>query len=130
MTKLNYDFSVRNIEQTTLNHAKRISKLNYNKDILKGMIERMEERNEYEMTIVFSMSYPYSRRLMQEFRQNKTQKALKSLKNYANAETIRHIKYLLGLYNLPVSYYTAFYCIYYARINRLMKRNLKAIINY
>ncbi len=129
-TKLNYEFSIRDIEQTRLNHYKRILKMRNDKSTLVSIVTRLEQNNEYETYQTFDSGYTYASNLMNEFRTNKTQKVLKSLKSYINAGTIQHIKFLLDLHYLPESYFTAFYCIFYTRINKLMKRNLKAIINY
>ena len=127
--KLNYDFSIRSIEATKVNHSKRIEKLLKNKDTLKSMIENLENENEDWMfsNIDSSRNYCYYDRL-NIFRKEKKQKQLKELKSFFNYNTINHIKYLLKSYNMPESYFTAFYCIYYKRINKLMKQNLKSIV--
>ena len=128
-TKLNYDFAIRDIEQTKKNHYKRILKLTKDKMTLVHMIEQLEENNEGEVyNTSFSRNYTYAYDRLTSFREEKKQSDLNTIKVYVNDATISHIRYLLKRNELPKSYFTAFYCIFYARINRLMKRNLKAIV--
>jgi len=124
--KLNYEFSIRDIDATKERHIPRIKKLKQNKEVLNKMIEQLEENNLSEIWQSQQFrGYSYAYNQLKQFHINKTQKILKSLKSAINYITYQHITYLLEYYDLPKSYATSFYCIYYTRINRLMKRNIK-----
>jgi len=127
--KLNYEFSIRDIEQTKEKHYKRITKLKKDVHLIGDILSELESENEYWLYSCFDHSRWYWDRL-KIFRETKTQKGLKELKNFVNQNTINHIQYLLKSYDIPESYFTAFYCIYYVKINNIMKRNIKSIINY
>lgn len=128
-TKLNYEFSIRSIEDTTNKHIEHINKLKKDKQILKKILDQLEENNISEIWQNHAfVGYSYAYGIVKRLRVNKTQKDLKALKNPINYVTRAHIEYLLQYYNIPKSYATAFYCIYYNRINKLMKRNLKEMI--
>lgn len=131
--KLNYDFNIRNIDATKEKHTYQINKL---KKVYKDDINEIFNRLEYNLSFElqssgFNYQHRYENFALNSFRQDKTQRNLKALKSIVNNITRNYITSQLGYYEIPKSYDTAFYCIYYNKINKLMKRELKEYLrNY
>ena len=131
--KLDYDFNIRSIKETKLKHDRIIKKLKKEyKNELKNILNDVELILEDEiLNTFFANNYNYNLHQLNQFKKERKQKHLKSLKSAINNIARNYITFLLKCKNIPASYATAFYCIYYAKINAIMKKELKNLVkNY
>lgn len=126
--KLNYDFKLKDYEATKARHIVQIRKVrtqaNWDKIIdsnwmeeIEGMIKNGLRSTWWEYNIVKEDGR------LHDYRNH--QSKLREVKTAINGTTRQFIKAQLKWYGLPESWDTAFYILYYKRINAGMKRLAK-----
>jgi len=126
-TKFNYDFKVKDFEATKDRHLGQIKKIKADKEISLEMMGNYVEDN--IISNLVGEKYIYFEHWFKGKEMTKT--LLRSLKTFVNCAYRGEIKRALEWNEKPISWATAFYCIYYKRINNEMKAITKEIIkNY
>lgn len=128
MDKLNYDFKVKDFEATQSKHLGRIIKL---KKYIKENDPTLPfdwMADNVESDIKKSNFYFYNIYQKDGWVRNlKPKSRLRMIKTLVNNTTRENISKWLEYEPLPASYDTAFYCLYYKKINRIMSSVAKLL---
>jgi len=125
--KLNYDFQLKDFNETQSKHLGQIKRL-------KEAIKKLNSESIYgfEVWDNFLENVEYRAKNTPFFNYNLYEKdswvnklspkrRLRMVKSYINGQTREQIIEELKARNWPESWDTAFYCLYYKKINRIMK---------
>lgn len=121
MPRLNYEFSIRDINATKAKHAKTMSKLRkWQRENNIRLIDDLIGADYYNLNGGYYVDH-----VLRKFNDDKTQKNLKELKTIVNHSVRADLVNILKYNELPASWATALYCNHYGQINKYMKRILK-----
>lgn len=117
--QLNYDFKLRNIDKTRENHASQMLKV-------KSQIKFDDILDEWAIENIASNIqnygyYQYNTRIDGRWHDKTKQAVIKELKSLVNQYTRAYIQERLDGNGYPKSWDTAFYMVYFDKVNKLMK---------
>ena len=127
---LDLNFKVRDPQATKKTHITRIKKLKEKEILFEDILPKVPKGPDYtgERAIWERLQYDqwYLHRMYKSKEWQKcNQKVAKELKSRINSATRDEIKFQLTQEQIPESYDTAFYVLYYGKTNNLMKKVLK-----
>ena len=126
LKELNLCFGIKSFDCSRAKHESRVKTLKKQGITYRDIIDYYFEDN-LTSTIISSTQFNYYYRDLFA-REGRTKSNVRTLKTFVNVKTRELIQQALEYEGVSKYYDTAFYCMYYTRINALMKRVLRELL--